>query len=46
MRFDVHGQYSYLPSVTINKEDAADLVGNYTAGGYIWAFGANATVGF
>ena len=46
VRFDVHGQYSYLPTVTISKADAADLVGNYTAGGHIWAFGANATVGF
>jgi long-chain fatty acid transport protein len=46
VRFDVHGQYSYLPNVTVSKEDPADLVGNYTAGGHIWAFGANATVGF
>jgi long-chain fatty acid transport protein len=46
VRFDVHGQFSYLPTITISKQDPADLVGNYTAGGHIWAFGGAATVGF
>lgn len=46
VRFDVHGALSVLPSVTITKQDPADLVGNYTAGGHIWVFGGAATVGF
>jgi long-subunit fatty acid transport protein len=46
VRFDVHGQLSVLPDVTIVKSDPSDLVGNYTAGGHIWNVGASATVGF
>ncbi len=46
VRFDVHGQLSVLPTITVTKEDPADLVGNYTAGGHIWNFGATGTVGF
>jgi long-chain fatty acid transport protein len=46
VRFDVHGQLSVLPDVTVVKQDPSDLVGNYTAGGHIWNFGGTATVGF
>jgi long-chain fatty acid transport protein len=46
VRFDVHAQYSVLPTETTIKNDGSDLVGDYTAGGHIWNVGATATVGF
>ncbi len=46
VRFDVHAQLSELPTKTTLKSDAADLVGDYTAGGHIWNLGATLTVGF
>ena len=46
VRFDIHAQLSVLPDTTIQKQDASDLVGNYTAGGHIWNLGGTATVGF
>ncbi len=46
VRFDLHGQLSVLPTSTTLKQDPSDLVGDYTAGGHIWNFGATATVGF
>ncbi len=46
VRFDIHAQVSILPSTTTLKSDPSDLVGDMTAGGHIWNFGAAATVGF
>ena len=46
LRLDVHGQFSYLPTETTLKASAADLVGDYAAGGTIWNVGATLTMGF
>lgn len=46
LRFDVHAQFDVLPTAVTTKSDPADLVGDYTAGGYIWNLGATMTVGF
>ncbi len=46
VRIDGHAQLSELfPGVTL-KNNPADLVGDYTAGGHIWNLGGNLTVGF
>lgn len=44
LTIDGHVQMSVLPTETTMKTSAADLVGDYTAGGHIWNVGA--TVGF
>jgi hypothetical protein len=46
LRFDVHGQLSVLPTEATLKASAADLVGDYTAGGHIVNVGATLTMGF
>jgi long-chain fatty acid transport protein len=46
VRLDLHAQLSVLPTSTVTKTDPADLVGDTSAGGHIWNFGASATVGF
>jgi long-chain fatty acid transport protein len=46
LRFDLHAQLSVLPTSTVTKTNPADLVGDTSAGGYIWNLGASATVGF
>ncbi len=46
VRFDVHAQVSVLPTTVTTKTDPADLVGDYTAGGYIWNLGTSMVVGF
>lgn len=46
VRFDVHVQYTHLVEDVTRKADAADLVGDYTAGGHIWNLGGTLGVGF
>ncbi len=46
VRFDVHAQFDILPVSITEKSDPADLVGDYTAGGFIWNLGATMVVGF
>jgi long-chain fatty acid transport protein len=46
VRLDVHAQYSQLVSEVTRKADPADLVGDYSAGGHVWSFGATLGVGF
>ncbi len=46
VRFDVHAQVSVLPTSVTTKDDPADLIGDYTAGGYIWNLGATLMAGF
>ncbi len=46
IRVDVHGQLSELADGTTSKSSAADLIGDYTAGGHIVNVGATLTVGF
>jgi len=46
VRFDVHAQFDVLPTSVTEKSDPADLVGDYTAGGFIWNLGATMVVGF
>jgi long-chain fatty acid transport protein len=46
VRFDVHAQLSVLPTSVTTKDDPADLIGDYTAGGYIWNLGATLIAGF
>jgi long-chain fatty acid transport protein len=46
LRLDAHVQRSELPSGVTEKASAADLVGDYTAGGHIWSAGATLTAGF
>jgi long-chain fatty acid transport protein len=43
---DAHAQLSVLPTATTTKASAADLVGDFTAGGHIWNVGASAGVQF
>ena len=45
-RFDVHAQVDVLPTSITTKDNPADLVGDYSAGGYIWNLGATMIVGF
>ena len=46
LRLDAHAQLSVLPTVTTTKASAADLVGDYTAGGTMWNVGGTLTMGF
>ena len=46
VRFDVHAQVDVLPTSLTTKTNPADLVGDYSAGGYIWNLGATMIVGF
>jgi long-subunit fatty acid transport protein len=46
VRFDVHAQVDVLPTAITTKSDPADLVGDYSAGGYIWNLGATLVLGF
>ena len=46
IRFDVHAMFSYLPERVTQKESAADLIGDYRAGGTIWSVGTMLSVGF
>jgi hypothetical protein len=46
LRFDVHAQFDVLPTEVTTKTNPADLVGDYSAGGYVWNLGATMTVGF
>jgi hypothetical protein len=46
LRLDGHVQLSELPTGTTVKSDAADLVGEYTAGGTLWNVGGTLTMGF
>lgn len=46
LRFDVHVQWSELVSGTTFKNNAADLVGDYTAGGRIVNLGATMSFAF
>jgi len=46
LRFDVHAMYSYLPERVTLKESAADLIGDYRAGGTIWSIGSTMSVSF
>jgi long-chain fatty acid transport protein len=46
LRLDGHVQFSELPTSTTTKSDAADLVGEYSAGGTIWNVGGTLTMGF
>jgi len=46
LRFDVHAQFDVMPTATTTKDDPADLVGDYTAGGFIWNLGATLIAGF
>lgn len=46
VRLDAHAQLSMLPETATRKDDPADLVGDYTAGGTILNLGATLTVGF
>jgi long-chain fatty acid transport protein len=43
---DGHVQMSVLPTETTTKSSAADLVGDYTAGGRIWNVGLTAGFAF
>ncbi len=43
---DVHAALSELPTATTRKANAADFVGDYTAGGHIVNLGAMVTVAF
>lgn len=44
--FDVHFQYALLPDRAMRKISLTDPVGDYTAGGHIFAAGAMMEVGF
>lgn len=46
IRWDVHGQFSLLAHSVTRKANAADFVGDYTAGGTIMNIGTTVTVGF
>jgi long-chain fatty acid transport protein len=46
LRFDVHAQFDVLPTGVTEKSDPADLVGDYSAGGFIWNLGATMIAGF
>jgi long-chain fatty acid transport protein len=46
VRFDVHAQVDVLPTSITTKDNPADLVGDYSAGGYIWNLGATMVLGF
>jgi long-chain fatty acid transport protein len=46
LRFDLHAQWSMLPTRTTLKDNPADFVGDYRAGGGIVAIGATFTAGF
>ncbi len=46
VRLDLHAQLSILPEEVTAKADPADLVGDYTAGGFIWNLGTTLSVGF
>ena len=43
---DIHAALSELPRATVIKANAADFVGDYTAGGHIVNLGAMLTVAF
>jgi long-chain fatty acid transport protein len=43
---DAHAQLAVLPTATTPKNNPADLVGDFTAGGHIWNVGASAGVQF
>jgi long-chain fatty acid transport protein len=46
LRLDGHVALSELPAGTTTKASAADLVGEYTAGGSMWNVGGTLTMGF
>ena len=46
LRFDVHAQWSVLPSRTTLKESAADFTGDYRASGSIFNMGMTLSTGF
>jgi long-chain fatty acid transport protein len=46
LRFDVHAQFDVLPISLTLKDDPADPIGDYSAGGFIWNLGATLTAGF
>ncbi len=46
LRFDVHAQFDVLPTSLTTKDNPADPIGDYTAGGFIWNLGATLIAGF
>jgi long-chain fatty acid transport protein len=46
VRFDLHAQLDVLPTAMTLKDNPADLVGDYSAGGTIWNLGATMILGF
>lgn len=46
LQFDLHFQYNYLPWRRIEKTSLVDPVGDFAAGGHIFAAGAMMEVGF
>ena len=46
LRFDIHAMLSLIPERTMHKQTAADIIGDYRAGGSIVLFGATLGVVF
>lgn len=46
LQFDLYGLYAHLPTRNHIKDDVANIVGDYTAGGGQWGFGAGIEVVF
>ncbi|WP_437820803.1 OmpP1/FadL family transporter [Sorangium sp. So ce1078] len=46
LRIDLHGQLSALPEVVVEKDNPADFVGDYRAGGTMVSLGATVTAAF
>ncbi|WP_437841187.1 OmpP1/FadL family transporter [Sorangium sp. So ce1153] len=46
LRIDLHGQLSVLPEVVVQKDNPADFVGDYRAGGTMVNLGGTVTAGF
>ncbi len=46
LRIDLHGQLSVLPEVIVEKDNPADFVGDYRAGGTMVNLGATVTAAF
>jgi long-chain fatty acid transport protein len=46
LELDVHGMFSILPERTTLKDNPADFVGDYTAGGNIFGGGGTMKVAF
>jgi long-chain fatty acid transport protein len=46
LRLDAHAALSAFPRITVAKDNPADLVGDYTAGGHIVTWGFSAEVAF